>query len=29
MDEDPAVAAGILSYEIYTTRSFPGDSLPK
>jgi hypothetical protein len=29
MDEDPAVVAGVLSYEIYTTRSFPGDALPK
>ncbi|MBS1916943.1 MAG: hypothetical protein JST87_11745 [Bacteroidetes bacterium] len=27
MDEDPAVKAGVLVYEIYPTRSFPGDSL--
>jgi hypothetical protein len=27
MDEDPAVKAGLLVYEIYPTRSFPGDSL--
>jgi hypothetical protein len=29
MDEDPAVQAGILLYEIHATRSFPGDSLAK
>lgn len=29
MDEDPAVQAGVLIYEIYACRSFPGDSLPK
>jgi len=28
MDEDPAVKAGILVYEILTCRSFPGDTLP-
>lgn len=28
MEEDPAVKAGILVYEIYPTPSFPGDSLP-
>ena len=28
MDEDPAVKAGILVYEIHPTRSFPGSSLP-
>jgi hypothetical protein len=28
MEEDPAIKAGILTYEIYPTRSFPGDSLP-
>ena len=29
MDEDPGVKAGVFIYEIYTCRSFPGDSLPK
>jgi hypothetical protein len=29
MDEDPGVKAGIFTYEIHPTRSFPGDSLPK
>jgi hypothetical protein len=29
MDEDPAVHAGVLVYEIHACRSFPGDSLPK
>ncbi len=29
MEGDPAVTAGILIYEIYSCRSFPGDSLPK
>ncbi len=29
MDEDPAIQAGILVYETYSCRSFPGDSLPK
>jgi hypothetical protein len=28
MDGDPAVQAGVLSYEIYPVRGFPGDSLP-
>ena len=28
MQGDPAVQAGILTYEIHPTRSFPGDSLP-
>lgn len=27
MDEDPAVKAGILVYEIHPTKSFPGSSL--
>ena len=27
MEEDPAIKAGILLYEVYPTRSFPGDSL--
>ena len=29
MDEDPAVKAGVLIYEIHACRSFPGASLPK
>ncbi len=29
MDEDPAVQAGVLIYEIHECRGFPGDSLPK
>lgn len=29
MDEDPAVKAEVLLYEIHECRSFPGDSLPK
>ncbi|MDE1853330.1 MAG: hypothetical protein KGI38_06240 [Thaumarchaeota archaeon] len=29
MDEDRAVKAGIFTYEIHATRSFPGDSLSK
>lgn len=29
MDEDPAVQAGVLTYEVHPTRSFPGDSIPK
>ena len=29
MDEDPAIQAGVLIYEMHTCRSFPGDSLPK
>lgn len=28
MDEDPAVQAGVLIYEIHACRGFPGDSLP-
>ncbi len=27
MEEDPGVKAGIFTYEIHTTRSFPGDKL--
>ncbi|WP_153797586.1 hypothetical protein [Foetidibacter luteolus] len=27
MDEDPAIKAGIFTYEIYPLRSFPGDKL--
>ena len=27
MDDDPAVKAGIFTYEIYPCKSFPGDSL--
>ncbi|HEX4203740.1 MAG TPA: hypothetical protein VHZ51_06010 [Ktedonobacteraceae bacterium] len=29
MEEDPAVKAGVLVYEVHPCRSFPGDSLPK
>ena len=29
MDGDPAVKAGIITYETHSTRSFPGDSLAK
>ena len=29
MDEDPAVQAGVLIYEVHACRSFPGDSLPR
>lgn len=29
MDGDPAVQAGFITYETHSTRSFPGDSLPK
>ena len=29
MDDDPAVKAEILTYQVYPCRSFPGDSLPK
>lgn len=29
MDEDPAVKAEVLLYEIHACRSFPGDSLPR
>jgi len=28
MDEDPAVQAGILTYEVHPCRGFPGSSLP-
>jgi hypothetical protein len=28
VEEDPAVKAGILVYEIHSTKSFPGSSLP-
>ncbi|HEY7343276.1 MAG TPA: hypothetical protein VH591_20560 [Ktedonobacterales bacterium] len=28
MDEDPAVKAGILTYEVHPCRGFPGSSLP-
>lgn len=28
MDEDPGVKAGIFTYEVHPTRSFPGDRLP-
>jgi hypothetical protein len=28
MDDDPAVAAGVLVYDVNTCRSFPGDALP-
>jgi len=27
-DEDPGVKAGIFTYEVHATRSFPGDTLP-
>jgi len=29
MDEDPAVKAGVLVYEVHACRSFPGASLPR
>ena len=29
MDEDPAVKAGVLNYELNLCQSFPGDCLPK
>jgi len=29
MDDDPAVKAGIFTYEIHPCRSFSGDTLPK
>ena len=29
MDNDPAINAGVLVYEIHPTRSFPKDSLPE
>jgi hypothetical protein len=28
MDRDPAIEAGVLTYELYPARGFPGDSLP-
>jgi hypothetical protein len=28
MDEDPGVRAGVFVYDVYPTRSFPGDALP-
>ena len=28
MDGDPAVLAGVLSYEVHPVRGFPGDGLP-
>jgi hypothetical protein len=28
MDEDPAVKAGLFTYEVHPVRGFPGDSLP-
>ncbi len=28
MDDDPGVRAGIFSFEVHPTRSFPGDALP-
>jgi hypothetical protein len=28
MDGDPGVRAGIFTYEVHSTRSFPGDKLP-
>jgi hypothetical protein len=28
MDDDPAVEAGIFTYEVHPIRGFPGDSLP-
>jgi uncharacterized protein YciI len=28
MDEDPAVQAGVFTYEVHPAFSFPGDSLP-
>jgi len=29
LEEDPAIKAGILLYEIYSTKTFPGSCLPK
>jgi hypothetical protein len=29
LDGDPAIAAGILIYEVYPTRTFPGSGLPQ
>jgi hypothetical protein len=28
MDGDPAIQAGVLSYEVHSVRGFPGDTLP-
>ncbi len=28
MDDDPAVQAGVFTYEVHPVRSFPGDCLP-
>jgi hypothetical protein len=28
LDDDPAIQAGVLSYEIHPVRGFPGDALP-
>jgi hypothetical protein len=28
MDDDPAIRAGVLTYEVHPIRGFPGDSLP-
>jgi len=28
MDTDPAVAAGVLGYQVHSCRGFPGDALP-
>ncbi|MDR3573696.1 MAG: hypothetical protein P4L50_07535 [Anaerolineaceae bacterium] len=29
MEDDPAVKAGLFTYEVHACRSFPGDSLPE
>jgi hypothetical protein len=29
LDGDPAIQAGVLVYEVYPTRTFPGSSLPQ
>jgi hypothetical protein len=29
LDQDPAVAAGVLAYELHACRGFPGDCLPE
>jgi hypothetical protein len=28
-DEDPAIQAGVMTYEVHPVRSFPGDALPQ
>jgi hypothetical protein len=28
MDGDPAIQAGVLSYEVHSVQGFPGDTLP-